>query len=164
MPAADVTIRASFEQTAPTGYHIAVNDYTKGLATTSLDAEALYSGEVSFTVTADIACALGVLNADGTITRLSCTTADGAHSFTVTVTDADVTLVLVFKGDADLNGQVQSRDATLVKQVVVETKTLNPETAAIQIFAADQNNDGVLQSREGTMISQVVVETKTYDW
>ena len=152
---------------APTGSHIIVDDYTNGLAATSIDAEALYTGEVTFTVSSDendTAVAVGLVNADGTLTRLACTTADGVHSFTVTVADADVTIALVLKGDADLNGKVQTRDGTFVKQVLVELRQLDAEKGALQIFAVDQNNDGAMQNREATMISQVIVGTRSYAW
>lgn len=152
---------------APTGYHINVTDYTKGVAVTSIETETLYTGEVTFTVSSgadDKAVGVAVLNADGTLTRLACTTADGVHSFTVTVEDADVTVVLIFKGDFDLNGRVQSKDSTLLKQTLVGLKELDPETAALQIFAVDLNNDGKIQNKEGTMISQVLVDNSSYAW
>ena len=152
---------------APTGYHINVTDYTKGVAVTSIETETLYTGEVTFTVSsgaADKAVGVALVNADGTLTRLACTTADGVHSFTVTVEDADVTVVLIFKGDFDLNGRVQSKDSTLLKQTLVGLKELDPETAALQIFAVDLNNDGKIQNKEGTMISQVLVDNSSYAW
>lgn len=153
-------------QTVPTGFHINVTDYTKGAATTSIEAETLYTGEVTFTVSSgeeDKAVGVALINADGTLTRLACTTADGVHSYTITV-DADVTIAIVFKGDFDLNGNVKSKDSTMLKQVMVGLKELDPETAALQIFSVDLNNDGVLQNKEATMVSQVIVESKAYTW
>ncbi len=152
---------------APTGYHINVTDYTKGVAATSIEAETLYTGEVSFTVSSgeeDKAVGVAVVNADGTLTRLSCTTTDGVHSFTVTVEDADVTIALIFKGDFDLNGRVQSKDSTMIKQTLVGLREFDAETAALQIFAVDLNNDGKIQNKEATMISQVLVDSRSYAW
>ena len=146
-----------------TGYHILVTNYTKGAATTDVDAEKLYSGEVTFTVTAESACVVAIDNGDGTYQRLSCTEKDGAHQFTVTVTNADVKLVVVLRGDADLNGSLRQKDATLVRQVVAGNTTFT-ENEALQILAVDLNNDGVAQQREATMISQVVAGNNQYKW
>ena len=161
MPAADVTVSAAFEQL---GHHIIVDDYTKGLATTSIDAGALYSGEVSFTVACDKVCGLALVNEDGTLTRLTCTTADGVHSYSVTVADEDVNLVIVFRGDADLDGSVEGKDATLIRQIVVGNNNLTEGKEALQIFAADLNFDGELQGKEATMIAMSVIGTRSYDW
>ena len=147
-----------------TGYRIIVDDYTKGAATTSLDAEALYSGEVSFTVACDKVCKVGVLNADGTITKLSCTTEDEVHSFTVTVTDADVNLVIVVKGDVNLDGNLKGSDSTFIKKLMVELVELDEEKAAIQSFAGDVNDDGKLKQNDATMISRIMVELETLTW
>ena len=144
------------------GYHIIVTDYTKGKATTSIDAEQLYSGDVSFTVAAELVATIGIVNADGTITRLACTTVDDVHTFTVTVTDADVNLVLVMRGDYNLDSNVQNRDATLMRQYLAGTSTTVP--TAVQIFAVDLNEDGKLQNREATMINQAVAGTNHYNW
>lgn len=147
-----------------TGYRIIVDDYTKGAATTSLDAEALYSGEVSFTVACDKVCKVGILNADGTITKLSCTTEDEVHSFTVTVTDADVNLVIVVKGDVNLDGNLKGSDSTFIKKLMVELVELDEEKAAIQSFAGDVNDDGKLKQNDATMISRIMVELETLTW
>ena len=146
-----------------TGYHILVTNHTNGAATTDLDAEKLYSGEVTFTVTAESACVVAIDKGDGTYERLSCTEKDGAHQFTVTVTNADVKLVVVLRGDADLNGSVQYKDGTLVKQVVAGANTFKKDEA-LQILAIDLNGDGKAQYKEGTMISQVVAGSNQYKW
>ena len=164
MPASDITLAAVFLEPGPTGYHINVTDYTKGAAVTSLDAEALYSGEVSFTVACDKVCKVGVLNADGTITKLSCTTEDEVHSFTVTVTDADVNLVIVVKGDVNLDGNLKGSDSTFIKKLMVELVELDEEKAAIQSFAGDVNDDGKLKQNDATMISRIMVELETLTW
>ena len=151
----------------PDGHKIHVIDHTNGLASADIDPEAYYGGDVTFTVssgTDDKAVGVARINEDGSLTRLACTTAGGVHSFTVNVSDADVTLALVLKGDADLNGAVENKDGTLVKQVMVGLKTLDEETAALQIFAVDLNNDGKLQNREATMIAQTIIGGKHYAW
>ena len=72
--------------------------------------------------------------------------------------------MVVLKGDADLNGSVQNRDATLIRQVLAKNNTLNPETEALQILAVDLNGDNRLQNREATMISQVMAKNNQYTW
>ena len=149
---------------SPEGWHIIVGDYTKGAATTSLIADQLYSGEVSFTVSCDKVCSVGILNADGTITKLACTTTDGIHYFTVTVTDADVYLVIVVKGDFNLDGNMKSNDATTIKKLMVELIELDESTAELQRFAGDVSDDGKLKQNDATIISRVMVELETLTW
>ena len=146
------------------GFRIIVSDYTKGAAETSLVEGRLYSGEVSFTVSSDAVCRVGLVKADGSIEALPCTTSGDTHSFTVTVTDADVNLVLVVKGDFDLNGAAASKDATLIKQVMVGNRELDEETAAVQSFAGDADGSGSLSLKDATFISQVLVESREFTW
>ena len=148
----------------PDGYHIYVTDYTKGKANVGLDDEALYEGEVTFTVNSDKVCSVGILNDDGTITKLACTTTDGIHYFTVTVTDEDVYLVIVVKGDFNLDGNMKSNDATTIKKLMVELIELDESTAELQRFAGDVNDDGKLKQNDATIISRVMVELETLTW
>ena len=146
------------------GWHIIVADYTNGAAVTNLDADALYSGEVTFTVASDKVLKVGLVAADGTITALPCTTADGTHSFTVTVTDADVNLVIVVNGDINLNGSLQNLDATFIRQLMVGNRTLDEATAGVQTFAGDIDGSASLALRDATMISQIMVGLRTLEW
>ncbi|MBR3382954.1 MAG: hypothetical protein IKG85_07975, partial [Clostridia bacterium] len=77
----NATYTAVFEENAPAGYHIYVTDYTKGIATAGIDPEMLYNGEVTFTVTCDVACAVGIDNGNDSYTRLTCSTVNGEHTF-----------------------------------------------------------------------------------
>ena len=149
---ADITLYAKWNEVAPEGYHIIIEDYTKGKATTSVEAEQLYSGETTFTVTCDMACVLAIDNGDDTYTRLVCTTADDTHSFTVTVTDADVHLVMVIKGDVSLDGNINSKDITVLTRVSGGVATIN----AVQMLAADLNPtpDGVINSKDITVLTR----------
>ncbi len=148
---------------AAAGYQIIVENYAGEKAVTSLTEGASYSGEVAFTVTCDETCLVAVKNADGTYTVLPCTDADGAHTFTVTVADADVTLAIALKGDADLNGAVETKDATLVKQMVLGTATFEV-AEALQRLAGDAFPDGKLSAKDATAIKQVVLGTRTLAW
>ena len=156
----NATYTAVFEENAPTGYHIYVTDYTNGVGTTSIDPEMLYNGEVTFTVTCDVACAVGIDNGNDSYTRLTCSTVNGEHTFKVTVTDADVYLVLVVRGDVTFDGRVKALDATRVNQAAVGNSSLT----ALQIFAADLNYDGVIKAIDATKVKQVAVGNQTYAW
>jgi hypothetical protein len=148
---------------AAAGYQIIVENYAGEKAVTSLTEGASYSGEVAFTVTCDETCLVAVKNADGTYTVLPCTDADGAHTFTVTVADADVTLAIALKGDADLNGAVETKDATLVKQIVLSTAAFD-RNEALQTLAGDAFPDNMITTKDSTALKQVVLGTRTLAW
>ena len=155
---ANATYTAQFEATLK-GYHIYVTDYTRGRATTSIVAEQLYSGEVTFTVTCDIACAVAIDNGSDSYTRLTCTTENGEHKFTVTV-NADVYIVVVVRGDVNFDGNVKAIDATRIGQAAAGNTTLT----ALQILAADLNYDGLIKAMDATKAKQVAVGNQTYSW
>ena len=146
---------------AKLAWHITVTDYTKGAATTTVNAETLYKGENIFTATCaydagdkivDAGCVIAIDNGDGTYTKLDVTTANGVHSFTVTVTDADVNLVIVLKGDANLNGAIDGRDMTRIQNDYLEIP--GKELTALQKLAADANVDGIADGRDMTRIQK----------
>ncbi|MBR3383526.1 MAG: dockerin type I repeat-containing protein, partial [Clostridia bacterium] len=89
-----------------------------------------------------------------------CSTVNGEHTFKVTVTDADVYLVLVVRGDVTFDGRVRALDATRVNQAAVGNSTLT----ALQIFAADLNYDGNIRAIDATKVKQVAVGNQTYAW
>lgn len=138
------------------GYHIIIDDRTKGGATTSIEAERLYSGEVTFTVDCENACALGIVNADGSITRLACATGeDGTHGFTVTVTDADVNVIVVIKGDANLDGKVKALDASMTaREAALRMAEQEGILNAVQAFAADVKGYGSIMAIDASFIAR----------
>ena len=142
------------------GHFIHVTDYTKGGATTSLVEGQRYDGEVDFTVSADLACSVGILNKDGSVTRVECVDKDGEHHFKVTVTDEDLDLVLVYKGDADLNAKIELKDSTRIKRTMVQLM----EMTEVEQFAADADSDGSMLSKDATLIAQYMVETAEILW
>ena len=142
------------------GYHILVTDCTAGNATTSIEAEALYSGEVTFTVSCAAPCVVAVDNGNDAYTVLTCATSGDEHSFTVTVTNADVTIVIAVKGDANLNGAREAKDATFAAQAVAGKRTFT----ALQQLAMDGNGDGVFDSKDATFAAQVESGKRSYKW
>ena len=145
----------------PAGFHIIATDYTNGKAKTSIDDDKLYSGEVSFTVTCDDACLVAIDNGDGTYTPVICPpTDDGKHWFTISVTDADVRVVIAIKGDAKLDGARQAKDATFAAQAAAGKRTFT----ALQQLAMDGTGDGVFDSKDATYAAQVESGKKVYNW
>ena len=156
------------------GYSITIEDYTNGGATTSIEADSLYLGEVTFTVDAEIAVA--VIVKDGPFpptkavdwdedfyryTTVDCVDdEDGNHTFTILV-EEDTTICLVYKGDVNLNGKVETKDGTMVKRYAVELYDL---TDPLERLVADVNGNGKIESKDGTAIAQQVVGSAEIPW
>ena len=141
------------------GYAVSISDYTKTTAT-DLDPSVLYSGEVVFTVSSeeDKPVLVAVKNGDS-YTVLPCTTDEnGVHSFTAEISD-DTTIALVFRGDVNLNGKLETRDATLVCQV--KNGAYGNE---LNQLAADVNNNGKVETRDATLLCQARSGNYTIPW
>ncbi len=141
--------------------HIIVTDKTGGAAATTVDANALYVGENTFTVTCayrnngkniDTGCVIAVDNGDGTYTKLAVTTINGVHSFTVNVTNADVRLVIVLKGDVCMDGEIDVGDLSFIKQYMTRKRTLS----ALQLLAADACTDDDIDVADLSFIKQLM--------
>lgn len=143
-------------------YSVTVTDYTKGAAQTSLDLAGYYSGDVLFSVASKNDTPVLVAVKDGDeYTVLPCTTDEnGAHSYWLSV-DRNIEIVLVFKGDADLNGSVTATDGNRVKRAVVGTYSFANELSRL---AADVNSDGLIQARDGHMIQRFAIGTYVISW
>ena len=148
----------TFTETIPKlqGYHIIVTDYTKGKATTSIVADKLYSGEVTFTVSCSSACAVAIDHGDDNFERQTCTTTEaGEHQFTVTVSDADVKLVIVLKGDANHNGSVTALDASMTAREAALVLAQKPGMLdAVGRLAADVISIGKITSVDASKIAR----------
>ncbi len=147
------------EDATYTAVFLETRNTTRGNAEVSL-VSANENGTVEISVESadNIACAVGIMNADGTITKLSCATEEGVHKFTVG--DVSATVVIVIKGDANVNGGIDPMDVTLLKQYYAGNRTLS----ALGKFACDQNGDGEITPPEVTMLSQVYVGNRSYAW
>ncbi|MBQ1675379.1 MAG: dockerin type I repeat-containing protein, partial [Oscillospiraceae bacterium] len=137
-------------------------DKTNGAATTDIVADQTYSGDVTFTVTCAKACVVAIVNGDDTYTKLACTTENGEHKFTVTVTDADVKIVVAIKGDVNLDGKISTMDATMAKQKYLGTAfAIDP---ALQMLTADVSGDNKITTMDATMIKQAYLGSTTLAW
>ena len=138
-----------------------MTDYTKGKATTSISADTLYSGDVTFTVScSSLVCTVGLKTGEDTYTRLDCTTSGDTHSYTVTVEDEDVEIVVVVTGDASLDAKLTSVDANYMKQATAHSRTLS----ALSILAADFDKNGRITSKDSTRCKQVIAHSNAYTW
>ena len=147
---AKATIYVTVLEAAPAGYTVTVTDYTKGAATLDgIEDGALCSGEVTFAVTCDKAALVAVRTADG-YTLLPCTTVGEEHRFTLTVAE-DTEIAVAFKGDTNLNGTLEMRDATLVSQVKSGAYT---NGGGLSKYTADINGNGKVETRDATLICQ----------
>ncbi len=151
------------------GFKITVEDFTKEKATvTGIEAESLYSGEVSFNVASGndqaVLVAIKEVANDGTesYTVIPCVTGeDGTHSFKITV-DADVTIALVFRGDVNLDARVNLRDAQTIKNAIADE--LEEPLTAIARLAGDANNDKRFNLRDAQLVKNVIAGDDEIAW
>lgn len=167
---ADVTYKAGYTA-EQTGWHIIVEDYTQGGATTSLVSDRYYDGTVSFTVSADRATVLAehvggtaetVMVQEGTFVRMHCTANDdGSYTFTVKMPgDKDVYLVMGYKGDADLNARCNIRDSSQMQKAAAQTVAMT----ALQKLVADVDVNGSVNVRDASQSAREAAQTITYKW
>ena len=96
-----------------------------------------------------------------TFELVKCTTdEEGNHSFTIDVTE-DTTVALAFRGDANLNGKLETRDATLICQV---KNGAYSNRGNLSSFAADVNNNGKVETRDATLLCQARNNNYTISW
>lgn len=150
---------------ATVDYTVTLTDYTRGKATSSLDFGAKYSGELSFTVSADSAVLVAVKKGEE-YTPVKCSTVGDAHQFTLNVTE-DTELVFAFRGDANLDSRVNLRDAQTIKGHVAGD--LDQPLEGIALFVADANGDGGsgkprVNLRDAQLIKSVVSGDEAIGW
>ena len=143
-------------------YKIILTNYNEDVITTSLPANKQYEpGEVTFTVTCDMACVVAVENEDGSFTKVPCTTTDSdEHEFTVTITDANVKVSVAIRGDTNLDGEIDVVDLSFDKQVMSGKRTLTGFAALV----ADTDGDGEIDVTDLSFVKQVMTGKKTLDW
>ena len=143
-------------------FKIILKNYNEELIETSLVANKQYEPGtvVTFTVSANKACVVAIENADGTFTRLECTTTENEeHQYTATITDSDIKLHITFKGDAKLDGALNSKDITVLTKVAG-----GYVVSGFAKLAADIHTDGVLNSKDITLLTKVSGGTGNADW
>ena len=143
------------------GYSVIMDDHTNGAATvTGIVSGNTYSGETTFTVACDDACAV-LCTTDGgeTYTRLKGTAVDNGYSFTVDVTQ-DMTIIVALKGDVNLDGVLKNQDVTMAKAANLGKRTLS----TLQEMVADVTGDGVFKNQDITKFKAALLGKTTLSW
>jgi len=105
------------------------------------------------TVTSDAVCKLGYVS-NGSYVEIEATVnSDGSYSFTAP--EGVEELLLVTKGDLDMDGSMDSEDSDLLaKYLLPENSELHVELSLEQQFAADINGNGKLNSADKILIAR----------
>ena len=69
-------------------------------------------------------------------------------------------VILVVKGDANLDGRITLSDSTLIKAVYNRLKTVSAEAE----FASDVNGDGNITLSDSTLVKAVYNKLLTMEW
>ena len=141
------------------GYEVALDDYTNGLATITGIKEGEYTGETTFTVACDEACAVFCSTDSKTYTRLTAAAGDNSYSFTVDVTQ-NMTIVVALKGDVNLDGVLKNQDVTMAKAANLGKRTLS----TLQEMVADVTGDGVFKNQDVTKFKATLLGKTTLNW
>ncbi len=143
------------------GYIVTLDNRTAGKATVEgIVSGNQYSGDTVFTVTCDDACVVAYTTDGGqTYTKLTASGTGNTRSFTVPV-NSDTVVFIALKGDATLDGRVNSTDATQVKRYAVQLRTFGPEN----LLAADVTGEGRINATDATQIKRFAVKLRTFDW
>ncbi len=145
--------------TPGSGYAVTVTNKTGGSASTSLSA-GTYSGTLSFTVSSTGDKAVTVIaHVGSSYSVLPCTDSGGKHNFSLSLT-GDTEIILVYKGDADLNAKVNMRDALAIKKHVAGTELLT----GAALCASDADGNGKTNMRDSLAIKKDVAGTEKIKW
>ncbi len=147
------------------GINVKVTNY--GASTDGSAANASYAipdggwvaGKNVFSVTSKYACGVA-LHRDGAYTELAYSHVNGdTHYFTETLQENDE-IIIVIKGDVDLNGRVNATDVTRLNQYLVSLYPFEyPNT-----LAADADLNGRVNATDSTRISQHLVSLYAFQW
>ena len=91
---------------------------------------------------------------------IECVTEGETHSFTIMV-EKDTTICLVYKGDVNINGAVETKDGTMIKRYAVGSYDL---TDPLERLVADVDGSGEVEAKDGTMIARAVVGSFEIPW
>lgn len=149
------------------GFRITIEDFKTNAAVTGIEGDSLYSGTVSFTVASEndqaVLVAVREVAEDGTesYTSLTCTTDEnGVHQFSFAI-EKDTVIVLIFKGDTDMNGVVNGKDGNMVSRYAVHKFSINDP---LVLLAVDVDGNGNVDGKDGNMISRAAVLKYSIRW
>ena len=143
----------------PANINVRVTNYAPDKATWAAPAGGWVAGENTFTVTCNSACAVALVR-NGVMTELSCVSAEnGVATLTETLQDNDE-IIIVLRGDTDLNGYVSIADMTRINQYLAGLYQLND----VQKLAADADLSGYVSIADMTRINQYLAGLYTFQW
>ncbi len=151
---------------AEEGYKITVSDYTRGSSkvaegdmVTNIDQNKTYRGNVSFIVSFDKACLVATRVGDKYMREYGSEVSDG-YLFTIDV-QADTEIIIVQKGDVNLDGRIRSNDAAAVTRIVTGIMPSD----GLKDLIADVDTNGKIRSNDAARITRVVtgIETLNFD-
>ena len=158
----EATYTATYTST-PIGFTVMVEDLTKGAATVSgiVVGENTLSGATTFTVNYKYACMVA-WTADGgeSYTRLRGTKVENGCTFTIDVAQ-DMTIVIVRKGDVDLDGSFTILDAATAKAAQLGKATLN---RLLQKMVADVTGEGTIDILDVSQIKAAQLGKAPLKW
>ncbi len=137
-------------------------NYTKGAGTVWLKGDS--DGYANFAVSSGQAVLVASKLSSGSYRIVPASNSGTKHNYTLklSTTRAVENLALAFRGDADLNGKVNLRDAKAIKSQIAGD--LDPELSAFAKLAADANKDDRLNLRDAQFIKKVVAGDETIEW
>lgn len=164
MPNGNVTVSVTFrtEGEVTDNINIIVTDYTTGDATWTEPVDGWVAGTNQFFVACDEPCAVALVR-DEVASELSCVAVEGGYLFTADgLVDGDE-IVIVKRGDADLDGTVRAIDATRVAQSLIDMYEFTGREC-VQMLAADADRDGTLRAIDATRIAQSLIGLYDLTW
>lgn len=164
MPNGNVTVSVTFrtEGEATENINIRVTDYTQGDATWTEPTDGWVAGTNQFFVACDDACAVALVRNE-VATELTCTAVEGGYLFTADgLVDGDE-IIIVKRGDADLDGTLDMLDATRIAQYFVGAYEFMGRACA-QLLAGNADCDNALDMLDATRIAQHFVGLYDLTW
>ena len=144
----------------PNGYTVTLDDRTKGAAAINgIVNGGKYSGETTFTIACEDACAVLCTTDGENYTRLTGTEGGNGYSFNIDVTQ-DVTVLVALKGDVNLDGVLKNQDVTMAKAANLGKRTLSK----LQEMVADVTGDGVFKNQDITKYKAALLGKTTLSW
>ena len=102
------------------------------------------------------ACIVILVNEDGTETVLTC---NENHEYTANLVEGDE-LVIVLRGDANLDGRITTSDSTAVLRALADLFT----PAKYANYAMDANKDGRITTSDATSVLRSLADLFTTQW
>ena len=119
-----------------------------------------FEGENTFIVENLTACVVYRIDSYGNRERLQCVAlGNDQYAFTADFEEGDE-IVVVVRGDTDLNGYVSASDMTRINQYLAGLYQLND----IQKLVADTDLNGYVSASDMTRINQYLAGLYTFQW